>query len=137
MKYLKRFNESSDNSEIILNTLIEEAKDNLAFLLDNDWDVTITENGIGDDYYYFGGNINYTEENEFGGLFCSWKSVKEEILPYLELLINKYNVKDEFNVYYLNKNDEDVYDEFSLNKLNKKNFKISEIFFDIKIKKES
>lgn len=138
MKYLRKFNESNSNKE--LDELQSEANNSLAYLLDDDWEVFVTENGTFGDSIVYSISLDYIKEDEDGGLFYKWKNAKDYVIPYLEMVMSKYMgvtggpVKDDFNCYYLNKRtDEDTYDNFTLKQLSKKNFLIGSLSFRIRV----
>lgn len=76
MKYLKRFNESND---VFIDKLEDFCEKNLAYLLDDGYYFNISDNG---DY----SKIRITNR----GKDIIWDNFKDDFLPFLELLEDKY-----------------------------------------------
>lgn len=97
MKYLKKFNENG-NWKLSINDLEEEANNYLAYLLDYGWDIDITNywNRYGVVIYSYAfwamGNDDMVKE---------WEDIKDYVIPYLEMVIEKYNVGEKFFLTYI------------------------------------
>ena len=97
MIHLKRFNEkiqwNKDRPE-----LLKFCEEHLAYLLDEGFDIYVRlhkmensayKNGIRDEGYI---SICYNKHpNTF-----KWNRIKDEFIPFLEMLIIKYNLKEEY-----------------------------------------
>ena len=65
-------------------------------------------------------------------MMIQFSLVRDDILQYLDFMIRKYGVKDDFLVYYEYKGD-DLSDSFTREQLEKKRMKISYIKLEVKI----
>ena len=142
MRYLKRFIEdNSDNDAKNIETLKFEARQYLAHLLDGDWNINVSSAGSYRDrifsrpyqYDLYNIFIEYVKEDRDGdGMMIQFSLVRDDILQYLDFMIRKYGVKDDFLVYYEYKGD-DLFDSFTREQLEKKRMKISYIKLEVKI----
>jgi hypothetical protein len=90
IKSYRKFNESA--YEITHTIIRKEAKDHLAYLLDDkDWQVLVT-NSTKDGKNNIRVNINYEATDSDDFLYISWSDVKDDILQYLELVSTKYKI---------------------------------------------
>lgn len=93
MKYLLKFNEDvSDEYE--LNQLKEFCNENLVSLIDEGYYLFFDESELNGVKIF----LSNDEKQKF-----KWSDVKDEFLPFLEILISKYNVYDDeiyFNMFY-------------------------------------
>ena len=91
IKSYKKFNESA--YEITPTIIRKEAKDHLAYLLDDkDWQVLVT-NSTKDGKNNIRVNINYeARDSDDFYIYISWSDVKDDILQYLELASKKYKI---------------------------------------------
>ncbi len=93
MKYLLKFNEDvSDEYE--LNQLKEFCNENLVSLIDEGYYLFFDESELNGVRIF----LSNDEKQKF-----KWSDVKDEFLPFLEILISKYNVYDDeiyFNMFY-------------------------------------
>jgi predicted transcriptional regulator YdeE len=126
MKYIKKFNGSA---YAITPTIIrKEAKDHLAYLLDDkDWQVLVT-NSTKDGKNNIRVNINYeaTDSDDFY-IYISWSDVKDDILQYLELASKKYKILGKFTL----TNDFDT--SYTLQELEDVSLDVSNITFTIEV----
>jgi len=105
MKHLKRFNEkiqwNKDRPE-----LLEFCEDNLAYLLDKGFDVSVRlypmRNNTYRDSIRDEGYISITP-NKYGVVF-KWNEVKDDFIAFLEMLIIKYNLVEKLKITLLYKN---------------------------------
>lgn len=133
MKYLKKFNENG-NWKLSINDLEEEANNYLAYLLDYGWDIDITNywNRYGVVIYSYAfwamGNDDMVKE---------WEDIKDYVIPYLEMVIEKYNVGEKFFLTYIEfhreKSASNGHKEYTVSELNDINpeLVVTEIKFEI------
>lgn len=97
MKYLKMFNESVS---LLKDELRKLSEDYLAYIIDKGLEIIITDGtGIGDNIYMNTGvtpgyiaiaiRINRNRNKLF-----TWDEIKYDILPFIEVLNNKYKIGD-------------------------------------------
>lgn len=93
MKYLLKFNEDvSDEYE--LNQLKEFCNENLVSLIDEGYYLFFDESELNGVKIF----LSNDEKQKF-----KWSDVKDEFIPFLEMLISKYNIYDDeiyFNMFY-------------------------------------
>ena len=115
----------------------DDIKTHFAYLLDDDnWGITVTDNGNifnPDSKTSVEVSIDFLKEDEDGGCFEKWRKVKDKIIPPIKVLMKKYNIKDDFNIYGIFKNDEDDYENFKLEELETKKFEVGYIGFKLSI----
>lgn len=107
MKYIKQFN------HLILESFTTDLKEfcelNLAYLLDDDYTITVKDRKDGNSYVRFGNKlVDDVFHNQLG---FSWNSIKDQFIPFLQRLSKTYNVYDEilFNLKDLEKGDDMLY----------------------------
>lgn len=102
MRYLKKYNESLDSSEEIL----EFCNDQLVSLLDDGYCVRVTKFRVKDkeslsDAYSISIQSKYDIRDLNGynnrDYFFTYKDVKDEFVPFYEILKNKYEIVDIYN----------------------------------------
>lgn len=97
MKYLLKFNEDvSDEYE--LNQLKEFCNENLVSLIDEGYYLFFDESELNGVKIFLSNDEKQNDATTF-----KWSDVKDEFIPFLEMLISKYNVYDDeiyFNMFY-------------------------------------
>jgi hypothetical protein len=99
MKYLKKYNESVDNR---VSELQEFCNSNLAYLIDDGFQVNCDYNNFTskDEIYIKFNKVATTSSNIdseiFKSILFNWDDVKDDYIPFYEVLSNKYDIIEEF-----------------------------------------
>lgn len=96
MKHLKRFNESLD-----VNDLNDFCETNLAYLVDEGFDIMISSNNFSGDYFK---SIKITnprslDDRQDGTVnYFKWNDIKDHFIPFFTRLLNQYSFYGNFIV---------------------------------------
>ena len=82
MKHLKKFNESKEFTDEVR----DFCEENLAYLLDDDYHIECSNKRINSD------NLIKINLYRYRGNYFNWIDVKNDFLPFLELLKSKYTL---------------------------------------------
>lgn len=124
MKHLRKFNESveiEDDIQIFCNSVLKFCKDNLVFLFDKWIEVDVEYNDESGAYEVF---IYKSGMKEF-----YWEDVRYDIIPFLIIVDEKYNLIGNINNFYNNPEGKKIsmYNSFSNRSRRTKWYSIDEI----------
>lgn len=107
MKYLKKFNESNNTSEKL--SILDEIKKfcelYLVYLLDDGFELDYSDNDDEyDDDYELLEIYLYKIHDDHENTGFTWNSIKDHYIPFLTLLIEKFDIQDKISLYDKDRN---------------------------------